>query len=716
MKFIVNDKSLEIKDYEQPNSGSINDYLIDIEFSNEWNNLNKVARIIIDKQNEGIERAVINNKVYIDMEKQHRYTIGFIGFTVEYNLTEDTEIDTNKTYYTRSGEEGAYIYTKVENPVVADIETYYEEVKTYQKSTNLVAISYHKGAGQIETKKQDIPTQSEWETYIAQIQDMIDGLENEIPTKLSDLTNDNNTVTDANYVHTDNNYTTNEKTKLAGLENYNDAEIKQDIVDLNINKADKTEIPDKLSDLSDDSTHRLVTDTEKSTWNDKGTYSKPSNGIPKTDLESSVQTSLAKADSSIQDISGKQDTLVSGINIKTINNENILGSGNITIQGGGGSTTDVQINGTSIVNNNVANIVTKTAYNASSNKLATENDLPDISGKQNTIDSSHKLSADLVDDTSTTNKFVTSTDISNWNDKGTYSKPSGGIPKTDLAEAVQTSLEKADTALQTETYTGTITSVKMNGTTIASSGEADLGTVITQHQDISGKQNITDNTLTTTNKTVPTAINEVNSIAKGANQALSYSNYSSMVTSFNALDDDIYNIGQNVMIITLEVPDLWISGIESTSSTYTYVDDATIINALQTNGYIQVGYYKLSMLETQKVDLTNYVTTTSYATNLVGGVVRLINAFGVGAGASSDVIGCLYAITKSYSEYENMSNLGFIGKGTLENVLTAKSYEITSNKVASATGLSSNSTDTQYPSAKCVYDYIQSLDATEVAY
>lgn len=32
--------------------------------------------------------------------------------------------------------------------------------------------------------------------------------------------------------------------------------------------------------------------------------------------------------------------------------------------------------------------------------------------------------------------------------KGTYSKPSGGIPKTDLASAVQTSLGKADTAYQ----------------------------------------------------------------------------------------------------------------------------------------------------------------------------------------------------------------------------------------------------------------------------
>ena len=32
--------------------------------------------------------------------------------------------------------------------------------------------------------------------------------------------------------------------------------------------------------------------------------------------------------------------------------------------------------------------------------------------------------------------------------KGTYSKPTGGIPKTDLANDVQTSLGKADTALQ----------------------------------------------------------------------------------------------------------------------------------------------------------------------------------------------------------------------------------------------------------------------------
>lgn len=41
--------------------------------------------------------------------------------------------------------------------------------------------------------------------------------------------------------------------------------------------------------------------------------------------------------------------------------------------------TDVQINGTSITSNNVANIVTNTAYNSSSNKIATMSDIPSSS-------------------------------------------------------------------------------------------------------------------------------------------------------------------------------------------------------------------------------------------------------------------------------------------------------------------------------------------------
>lgn len=50
-----------------------------------------------------------------------------------------------------------------------------------------------------------------------------------VPTKTSQLTNDNNFVSDKSYVHTDNNYTTDEKNKLAELNNYDDTEIKESI-------------------------------------------------------------------------------------------------------------------------------------------------------------------------------------------------------------------------------------------------------------------------------------------------------------------------------------------------------------------------------------------------------------------------------------------------------------------------------------------------------
>lgn len=53
-----------------------------------------------------------------------------------------------------------------------------------------------------------------------------------------------------------------------------------------------------------------------------------------------IDAGIAKANTAIQehqDLSGKQDVLESGTNIKTINGQSILGEGNINIQGGGSS-------------------------------------------------------------------------------------------------------------------------------------------------------------------------------------------------------------------------------------------------------------------------------------------------------------------------------------------------------------------------------------------
>lgn len=75
--------------------------------------------------------------------------------------------------------------------------------------------------------------------------------------------------------------------------------------------------------------------------------------------------------------------------------------------------------------------------------------------------------------------------------KGTYSKPSGGIPKSDLASAVQTSLGKADTALQTAPVTsvnGSTGAVVISTATTSANGlmsSTDKGRLDTLYADYS---------------------------------------------------------------------------------------------------------------------------------------------------------------------------------------------------------------------------------------
>ena len=69
-----------------------------------------------------------------------------------------------------------------------------------------------------------------------------------------------------------------------------------------------------------------------------------------------------------------------------------------------------------------------------------------VAGLQTEITNNNKLASDLVDDTNSGNKFTNTSEKNSWNAK--YDKPAGGIPKTDLSSDVQTSLGKADTAIQ----------------------------------------------------------------------------------------------------------------------------------------------------------------------------------------------------------------------------------------------------------------------------
>lgn len=78
-----------------------------------------------------------------------------------------------------------------------------------------------------------------------------------IPTKTSDLTNDSNFASDANYVHTDNNFTTALKNKLNGIATGAEVNVQSDwdVADTSSDAfiKNKPAIPTKTSDLTNDS-------------------------------------------------------------------------------------------------------------------------------------------------------------------------------------------------------------------------------------------------------------------------------------------------------------------------------------------------------------------------------------------------------------------------------------------------------------------------------
>lgn len=113
---------------------------------------------------------------------------------------------------------------------------------------------------QVPTKTSDLTNDSSFVTSTEMTTALADKADaNDIPTTLSELTNDINAVSDANYVHTDNNYTTVEKSKLAGITAGAEANT-IDTVEVNgtalapdANKAVDISVPTAVSELTNDS-------------------------------------------------------------------------------------------------------------------------------------------------------------------------------------------------------------------------------------------------------------------------------------------------------------------------------------------------------------------------------------------------------------------------------------------------------------------------------
>ena len=144
--------------------------------------------------------------------------------------------------------------------------------------------------------------------------------------------------------------------------------------------------------------------------------------------------------------------------------------------------------------------------------------------------------------------------------------------------------------------------------------------------DLVGKPNVVDNLNSTSSTDILSAKqgNELKKLVQAIPQATSFTSVTNMISTLNSASKDAYKVGHDLYIVARDVPDFWISSVESSAVSYTGDGDA-LINAFKNNSAttVQIGYYKISLLETVKVDLTNYVTTEA--------LNQAIAALGIGA-------------------------------------------------------------------------------------
>lgn len=305
-------------------------------------------------------------------------------------------------------------------------------------------------------------------------------------------------------------------------------------------------VPTKTSELSNDSgyitgytdnkTLQTVTTSSNTSWRPLiigDSYSDAATFAPATTTAGTYSTHLAKFAPSTGVLA------IVGLNKMNTNGTTATGSNSAVFNTNGGTTT-------------LASVATSGSYNDLSNKptIPTVNNgalsIYGVETKVATFEANQSGTSNVVfqagnnvtitpsvssgtgiisiaaTDTTYSSKTAASggTDVSlcttgekyTWNNKGTYSKPSGGIPKTDLASAVQTSLGKADTALQSHKYRG----ISVNGQVKLTDTDATYlefkggGLVDTTYDDvdgliISGPSKVTSVSSSSTDNQVPTA-------------------------------------------------------------------------------------------------------------------------------------------------------------------------------------------------------------------
>lgn len=142
---------------------------------------------------------------------------------------------------------------------------------------------------------------------------------------------------------------------------------------------------------------------------------------------------------------------------------------------------------------------------------------------------------------------------------------------------------------------------------------------------------IKDATARATSEAALQKANAAYALAEGRDTAVVYETFNALKTALLSLDKGALKVGTQLLIKDKNVPDYWISAVNSTAST-----SAVGSGSVEANGYYEkytIGYYEISILETAKVDLSGYAETDgTYSGMTVGNATNATNATNDGSG------------------------------------------------------------------------------------
>jgi hypothetical protein len=234
VKIVANTKSVQLVDAEKLMSGAFNDVLIDVELSEDYKGLTTFVTFNNSKSlfvsgkvlTPCLTEGLCKIGVYaVDVDESDNVVLRYSPEPVDVLITAGSWNNQIAESNTPTASEAEKIYTLIDNAIAAgQLKGDKGEPFKYSDFTPEQLEGLRGPQGKTGPKGQ------KGDSYILTDVDKTEIAQKvKLPTKTSELENDSNFVSDENYIHTDNNFTSAEKKKLGALVNYDDTAIKEQI-------------------------------------------------------------------------------------------------------------------------------------------------------------------------------------------------------------------------------------------------------------------------------------------------------------------------------------------------------------------------------------------------------------------------------------------------------------------------------------------------------